>query len=77
MSFSSAESASIISIAFTVISSLATVGTLIIALKLYDQFGLKARILHKQADKVFELADVLKGKIIDTKALKKDIGSPK
>lgn len=51
-----------LSMAFTAVASIATVGTLVVALKLYDQYGLKNNFIQKQADKLFELIALLKGK---------------
>jgi hypothetical protein len=48
-----------LSLAFTATASLSTVATLIIAVKLYDRFGLKNQIITKQAEKIFELFDLL------------------
>ena len=48
-----------LALAFTAIASLSTVATLIIAIKLYDRFGLKNQMVVKQADKIFELFDLL------------------
>lgn len=51
-----------ISLAFTAIASIATVATLIIAIKLYDEYGLKNYFINKQVEKVFDLVSLLKGK---------------
>ncbi len=59
---------SVLSLSFTIIGSLATVSTLIIALMLYDQFGLKNRFVEHQTNKVIELIDLLKGKVIYCKS---------
>ena len=48
-----------LSLAFTSIASLATVATLLIAIRLYDKFGLKQHLILKRAEKIFELLDVL------------------
>lgn len=54
---------STLSLAFTAIASIATIGTLVIALKLYDQYGLRTVHIQKQSDKLFELITFLKGKM--------------
>lgn len=46
------------------IAAIAAVATMIIAFLLYDRFGMSAKFIEKQTDKVFELADLLKGKVI-------------
>lgn len=56
-----------LSLAFTIISAIATLATLIIAILLYDKFGLGQKLIVKQTDKVFELVDLLKGKVITVK----------
>ncbi len=53
---------SVLSLSLTAVGSIATVATLIIAIFLYDRFGLEAKFIEKQTDKVLELADNLKGK---------------
>jgi hypothetical protein len=58
----------VLSLSFTVIGALATVATLIIALMLYDQFGLKNKFIERQTDKVLELVDSLKGKVFRCKS---------
>lgn len=55
---------SILSLSMTAVGTVATIATLIIAIFLYDRFGLEGKFIEKQTDKVLELADLLKGKII-------------
>ncbi|WP_336732721.1 hypothetical protein [Chryseobacterium sp. VD8] len=53
---------SILSTAFTGVGATATVITMIIAITLYQKYGMDSKLIEKQTDKVFELIDVLKGK---------------
>jgi hypothetical protein len=57
-----------LSLAFTAIASLSTVSTLFIAIKLYDRFGLKNQLVVKQAEKIFELFDLLLAQTVVAKA---------
>lgn len=50
------------STAFTALAAVATVLTLLIAILLYQKFGIESRFIEKQTDKVLELVDLLKGK---------------
>ncbi|MEO6540068.1 MAG: hypothetical protein ABIN74_03710 [Ferruginibacter sp.] len=51
---------SVLSLSFTILGTIATIATLIIALFLYDKFGINAKFKEKQADTVLELATALK-----------------
>ncbi len=53
---------SVISTAFTAVGATATLITMIIALSLYQKYGMDSKLVEKQTDKVFELIDTLKGK---------------
>ena len=55
---------SVLSLSFTAVAAIATVATFIIAVLLYDRFGLERKFIENQTEKVFELADLLKGKVI-------------
>jgi hypothetical protein len=57
----------IYSLIFTAIAAIATVATFIVAILLYDKFGLEHKFIDKQTDKVLELIDLLKGKVITAK----------
>lgn len=59
---------SVISVSFTALGAVATSWTLVIAVYLYDRFGLEAKFIEKQTDKVLELANLLKGKTIIVRA---------
>ncbi len=56
---------SVLSLSFTAVGTIATLATLVIAIFLYDRFGLESKFIEKQTDKVLELADLLKGKTIN------------
>lgn len=56
----SSEIVSLTSLAFTILQTIATVATLIIALLLYDRFGLNSKLVEKQTEKVLELIDSLR-----------------
>ncbi len=51
-----------LSLAFTALGALATVATLVVAVELYDRFGLRGHFVHKQTETVLQLVDALKGK---------------
>ena len=55
---------SIFSLIFTAIGSLASLATLIIALLLYQRFGLESKFVERQTNTVLELANSIKGKVI-------------
>ncbi|HKC69521.1 MAG TPA: hypothetical protein VKG26_14895, partial [Bacteroidia bacterium] len=55
---------SVISVSLTAMGTVATIITLIIAIYLYDRFGLESKFIEKQTEKVLELTDLLKGKTI-------------
>lgn len=61
---------SVLSTAFTALGAVATVFTLFIALSLYQKFGLESRFKEKQTDKVFELINHLKGRVLYLKTSK-------
>lgn len=50
-----------LSLAFTSLSAVATVGTLVIAVLLYQQFTIDSILVERQTNKVLELIDFLKG----------------
>lgn len=54
----------VLSAAFTAMACVATVIMLIIAILLYQRFGIESRFVEKQVDKVLELVDVLKGRYV-------------
>jgi hypothetical protein len=56
----SSDLVSLVSLASTILGAVATVATLIIAILLYDKFGLSSKLMEKQTDKVLELVDSLK-----------------
>jgi len=49
-----------LSLAFTTIASVSTVGTLLIALQLYDRFGSKSADILKKTERIYQLYDLLK-----------------
>ena len=51
---------SVFSLSFTALGTVATFATLVIAILLYDRFGLKGLFIERQTDKVLELARHLK-----------------
>ncbi len=51
---------SVISSAFTIFSTILSVITLIVAILLFDRFGITGKFKEKQADRVIELAEFLK-----------------
>jgi hypothetical protein len=53
-----------LSLAFSTLGSISTLITLIIAIKLFDRFGIEAKFAEKQFDKVIDLIELLKGKQI-------------
>lgn len=59
---------SVLSLSISAVGTIATVATLIIAIFLYDRYGLEGKFIEKQTEKVLELADLLKGKTIRVKA---------
>ena len=63
---------SALSLSFTAMQTIATVIMLIVAILLYDRFGLESSFKVKQTDKVLELVDELKGKFfsVHTKKFK-------
>ena len=58
---------SVLSESFTVVGTIATLATFVIAILLYDRFGLEGKFVAKRTDKVLELIDLLKGKVITVK----------
>ena len=52
---------STLSLSFTALQTIATIIALIIAINLYDRFGIESDFKLKQTNKVLELADLLKG----------------
>jgi hypothetical protein len=60
----------ILSISFSAMGSVATLITLIIALFLFQKFGLESKFVERKTDKVLELVDLLKGKVITVKTEK-------
>ena len=54
----------VISVSFTAVGTVATLITLLIAIFLYERFGLESRFINNQTDKVLELVDLLKGKYL-------------
>jgi hypothetical protein len=63
---------STLSLSFTAVGAMATVATLIIAIILYDRFGLESKFVENQTNKVLELANLLKGRTIVVKGEKFD-----
>lgn len=59
---------SVLSLALTAVGTVGTVATLVIAILLFDRFGLEGKLIVKQTEKVLELADLLKGKTITVKS---------
>jgi hypothetical protein len=57
-----------LSTAFTAVGAFATVFTAFIAITLFDKFGVDQKLAAKQMDKVIELVDLLKGKVMRVKA---------
>ena len=57
-----------LSVSFTAVGAFATIFTAFIAIALYDKFGVDQKFVIKQTDKVLELVDLLKGKVIVIKA---------
>ena len=55
---------SIYSFSFTAISAIGSFGTLIIAISLYQRFGLESKFIEKQTFTVIELAECIKGRVI-------------
>lgn len=53
-----------ISLAFTSLSAVATLATLLIAILLYQQFSIDSILVERQTNKVLELIDLLKGQIV-------------
>ena len=51
---------SVLSLSFTILGTIATIATLIVAFLLYDRFGISAKFKENQVDKVIELAILLK-----------------
>lgn len=51
---------SITSLSFTILQTIATVSMLIIAILLYDKFGLSSKLMDRQADEVLKLIDALR-----------------
>lgn len=58
----------VFSVSLTAVGTVATLWTLVIAVYLYDRFGLESKFIEKQTDKVLELVDLLKGKTIVVKS---------
>lgn len=58
---------SILLLSFTAVGTVATIATLVIAIFLYDRFGLEGKFMEKQTEKVLELVDLIKGKTITVK----------
>ncbi len=54
----------VLSLAFTSLSAVATVGTLVIAILLYQQFTIDSILVERQTNKVLELIDLLKGQVV-------------
>lgn len=54
----------VLTLSLTAVGAIAMIVTMLIAIFLYDRFGLEAKFIEKQTDKVLELADLLKGKTI-------------
>jgi hypothetical protein len=54
----------VLSLSFTAVASIATGATFVIAVYLFDRFGIEGKFVAKQTDKVLELVDLLKGKTI-------------
>lgn len=54
-----------LSVSYTGLGAAATVGTLIIAIILYNKYGIESRFLERQTDKTLELVDYLKGKKVN------------
>lgn len=50
---------SVISIAFTILGTLASIATLLVAILLFDRFGINAKFKEKQVDTVIELVSLL------------------
>jgi hypothetical protein len=59
---------SVISVSLAAVGTVATLWTLVIAVYLYDRFGLESKFIEKQTEKVLELTDLLKGKTIVVRA---------
>lgn len=55
---------------FTALASTATVLTMIVALMLYNKWSIDSFIIERQTDKVLELVDLLKGKMVAIKTEK-------
>ena len=55
---------SIISFSFTGLGAFASLFTLVLAIILYQRFGLESKFVEKKADTVLALAECLKGKVI-------------
>jgi hypothetical protein len=55
---------SVLSTSLTAVGTVATLVTLLIAIYLYERFGLESKFINNQTDKVLELVDLLKGRII-------------
>lgn len=53
---------SIFATAFTAIGACATLITMIVALSLYQKYGMDSKLIEQQTHKVFELIDQIKGK---------------
>ncbi len=51
-------------LSFTALASTATVLTLFVALLLYKKLSIDSFLIQRQTDKVLELVDILKGKIV-------------
>jgi len=58
---------SVLILSLTAVGTVATVLTLIIAIFLYDRFGLERKFIDKQTDKIFELSELLMGMNITAK----------
>lgn len=54
----------VLSISFTALSATATVSTLIIAVLLYQKLNIDSILVERQTNKVLELVDFLKGRVI-------------
>jgi len=61
---------SILSTSFTGLGAIASLFTLVIALILYQRFGIESRFIERQTDKTLELVDIIKGKVINVKTKK-------
>ena len=59
-----------LSLGFSALGSIATLITLVIAIMLFDRFGIEAKNVVKQFEKVIELRELLKGKNIIIKSNK-------